>query len=98
MLAPCSGGGLFAGVATAAKCVDPKIRCFPVEPADADDTRQSFLKGERVSIPPPRLSPMACASRYPGKLTFPIVQQLAEDVLTVSDEEIIATFVSCCSG
>ena len=53
LLAPCSGGGLFAGVSTAAKALNPRIRCFAVEPDTADDTRQSFLKGERVSIPPP---------------------------------------------
>src|SRR5688572_24144916 len=33
VLAPCSGGGLFAGVATAARTINPRIRCFPVEPA-----------------------------------------------------------------
>src|SRR5918996_3123744 len=49
VLAPCSGGGLFAGVAAAAKSVKSKIPCFPVEPESADDTRQSFLKGDRVS-------------------------------------------------
>ena len=42
VLVPCSGGGLFAGVATAAKSLNPKIRCFPVEPVTAEDTRQSL--------------------------------------------------------
>src|SRR5882724_5841384 len=32
LLAPCSGGGLFAGVSTAAKSVQPSIHCFAVEP------------------------------------------------------------------
>ena len=91
VLAPCSGGGLFAGVATAAKSLNPKIRCFPVEPVTADDTRQSFLKGERVSIPPPPTIADGLRVQIPGKLTFPIVQKLADDVLTVSDEEIIET-------
>ena len=91
VLVPCSGGGLFAGVATAAKALNPKIRCFPVEPATADDTRQSLLKGERVTIPPPPTIADGLRVQIPGKLTFPIVQQLAEDVLTVTDEEIIAT-------
>src|SRR4026208_492463 len=91
VLAPCSGGGLFAGVATAAKAMKPKIRCFPVEPATADDTRQSFLKGERVSIPPPPTIADGLRVQIPGKLTLPILQQVAEDVLTVSDEEIVAT-------
>ncbi|HKQ53972.1 MAG TPA: threonine/serine dehydratase, partial [Pyrinomonadaceae bacterium] len=48
LVTPCSGGGLFAGTSTVAKALNPKIRCFAVEPALANDTRQSFLKGERV--------------------------------------------------
>ena len=91
VLAPCSGGGLFAGVATAAKAANPGIRCFPVEPADADDTRQSLLKGERVTIPPPATIADGLRVQIPGRLTFPIIQKLADDVLTVSDEEIVAT-------
>lgn len=91
VLTPCSGGGLFAGVATAAKGLNPRIKCYPVEPDTADDTRQSFLKGERVSIPPPPTIADGLRVTIPGKLTFPIIQRLADDVLTVTDEEIIAT-------
>jgi threonine dehydratase len=91
ILAPCSGGGLFAGVATAARAANPGIRCFPVEPDTADDTRQSFVRGERVSIPPPPTIADGLRVQLPGAITFPIIQGLAEDVLTVSDEEIIAT-------
>ncbi|HEU4507006.1 MAG TPA: threonine/serine dehydratase [Pyrinomonadaceae bacterium] len=91
VLTPCSGGGLFAGVAAAAKAINPNVRCFPVEPATADDTRQSFLKGERVTIPPPPTIADGLRVQIPGKLTFPILQQLADDVLTVTDDEIVAT-------
>ena len=91
VLAPCSGGGLFAGVATAAKALNPKIRCYPVEPDTADDTLQSFRKGERVSIPPPPTIADGLRVQIPGRLTFPITQQLADDVLTVSDDEIVET-------
>lgn len=91
LLAPCSGGGLFAGVSTAAKAISPGIRCFPVEPETADDTRQSFLKGERVSIPPPPTIADGLRVQSPGTLTFPVLQKTAEDVLTVSDDEIIET-------
>jgi threonine dehydratase len=91
LLAPCSGGGLFAAVSTAAKAINPGIRCFPVEPDTADDTRQSFLKGERVTIPPPPTIADGLRVQSPGTLTFPILQQTAEDVLTVSDEEIMET-------
>jgi threonine dehydratase len=91
LLTPCSGGGLFAGVSTAAKGLNPRIRCFAVEPDTADDTRQSFLKGERVTIPPPPTIADGLRVQSPGKLTFPVLQKTAEDVLTVSDEEIIET-------
>ena len=91
VLTPCSGGGLFAGVATAAKALNPKIECYPVEPDTADDTRQSVIKGERVSIPPPPTIADGLRVQIPGKLTFPILQKVADDVLTVSDDEIIET-------
>ena len=91
VLTPCSGGGLFAGVATAAKALNPSIKCYPVEPDTADDTKQSLSKGERVSIPPPPTIADGLRVQIPGKLTFPIIQRLADDVLTVTDEEIIET-------
>lgn len=89
LLTPCSGGGLFAGVSTAAKALNPRIRCFAVEPDTADDTQQSFRKGERVSIGPPPTIADGLRVQSPGTLTFPLLQQTAEDVLTVSDQEII---------
>jgi threonine dehydratase len=49
------------------------------------------LKGERVAIPPPPTIADGLRVQIPGELTFPIVQQVAEDVLTVSDEEMIET-------
>ena len=48
-------------------------------------------KGERVSIPPPPTIADGLRVQSPGMLTFPILQKTAEDVLTVSDDEIIET-------
>ena len=91
ILAPCSGGGLFAGISTAARSLKPGIRCFAIEPESGDDTRQSFIKGERVSIAPPPTIADGLRVQTPGTLTFPILQQNADDVLTVSDDEIVET-------
>jgi threonine dehydratase len=91
MLTPCSGGGLFAGVSTAAKSVQPSIRCFAVEPETANDTQQSIRQGERVAIPPPPTIADGLRVQTPGALTFPITRANATEVLTVSDQEIIAT-------
>jgi threo-3-hydroxy-L-aspartate ammonia-lyase len=91
LLTPCGGGGLFAGASTAAKALRPQVRCFPVESELSDDTRQSFVRGERVTIPPPPTIADGMRTQTPGALTFPIVQRNAEDVLTVSEEEIVET-------
>lgn len=91
VLTPCSGGGLFAGVSTAARALNPRIRCFAVEPVTANDTQQSIARGERVSITPSSTIADGLRVQCPGALTFPITQQNAEAVLTVSDEEIAET-------
>lgn len=90
IVTPCGGGGLFAGVSTVAKSLRQDALCFPVEAETADDTLQSFLKGERVRIPPPTTIADGMRVQMPGALTFPILQQNAEEVLLVSDQEIIA--------
>jgi threonine dehydratase len=91
LLTPCSGGGLFAGVSTAAKGLKPSIRCFAVEPDTANDTQQSFEQGQRVKISPPPTIADGLRVQTPGELTFPITRQNTEAVLTVTDEEIIET-------
>src|SRR5438445_3349838 len=88
---PCSGGGLFAGVSTAAKSIKPSIKCFAVEPETANDTQQSIAKDERVKIPPPPTIADGLRVQTPGALTFPITHANAEDVLTVTDDVIVAT-------
>ena len=89
LLTPCGGGGLFAGASTAAKALRPQVRCFPVESELSDDTRQSFLKGERVAIPPPATIADGMRTQMPGALTFPVLQANAEQVLAVSEDEIV---------
>jgi threonine dehydratase len=82
------GGGLVSGCATIAKSINPKIRIFGIEPELANDTWQSFRKGERVEIPPSETIADGLRSPSPGKLTFPIIQQLVEDILLVTEDEI----------
>jgi threo-3-hydroxy-L-aspartate ammonia-lyase len=91
IVTPCSGGGLFAGTSTAAKGLKPEIRCFAVEPELANDTQRSFLKGERVQIAPSETIADGLRVQTPGALTFPVLRETAEEVLTVSEEELINT-------
>src|SRR6266851_1199517 len=91
LLVPVSGGGLMAGSATAAKHLRPAIEIYGIEPETADDTAQSFAKGERVAISVPRTVADGLQVNCPGKLTFPILQATVRGILLVSDQEMIET-------
>jgi threonine dehydratase len=91
LLVPTSGSGLLAGCAVAAKHLRPQIRLFGVEPEAGNDTWLSFRRRERVEIPVPKTIADGLQVTAPGKLTFPIVRELVEDILLVSDQELIST-------
>lgn len=88
-IAPISGGGLLAGMATAIKALSPPTAIVGVEPAAFDDTLQSLQKGERVTIRPAGRSYCdALESPFPGQITFPVMQRTVADVATVTDAEV----------
>lgn len=89
LVVPIGGGGLIAGCAVAAKGIDPTIRVLGVETVGADDTKLSLAKGERVVIPPPPTIADGTRSQTPGELTFPVMQKLLDDVLVVSDDQVL---------
>ena len=84
-------GGLLSGSATIAKAIHPAIRVFGAEPEGANDTFLSFQAGQRVTVPHPDTIADGLRAPQPGALTFPVLQQLAEGVVLVSDEEIRQT-------
>ena len=89
IVTPCGGGGLFAGCSTVARALSPETMCFAVEAETANDTFMSLQKGERVCIDPPPTIADGMRNQYPGKITFPILQRTATDVILVTDEEIV---------
>ncbi len=89
LLTPVGGGGLLAGCSTAVKALVPGARVYGVEADTANDTWLSFRKGERVRILPPPTIADGIRNLSPGELTFPILQQLVEEILLVSDDEIV---------
>jgi len=86
---PVGGGGLIAGCATAAKALRPGIRIVGVEPEAGDDTQQSLAAGERVRIDVPRTIADGLQAAEPGELTFEVNRNLLDEVVTVSDDEIL---------
>jgi len=89
IITPVGGGGLLAGCATIAKAIDGGIRVIGAEPDGANDTFLSMLAGTRVAVHPDTIADGLRAPK-PGELTFPVIQQLAEIIVTVSEDEIRA--------
>lgn len=89
MLVCLGGGGLLSGCALAAHALAPHCRIIGVEPELADDAARSFRSGTLHTVENPPT--IADGARTPslGKLTFPLVLELAHDVVTVSEEAIV---------
>jgi threo-3-hydroxy-L-aspartate ammonia-lyase len=90
LVVPVGGGGLIAGSAVAAKGTDASIRVVGVEPEAGDDTKRSLAAGSRVSIGVPRTIADGQMATVPGELTFSINRELVDEVVLVSDAEIVA--------
>ncbi|MGH9585193.1 MAG: threonine ammonia-lyase [Bryobacteraceae bacterium] len=88
--APLGGGGLLSGTLIVAKALRPRIRVFGIEPELANDWHQSIQAGKRIGIQPPETIADGLRTPMPGEITFPIVRDLAEGVLLVSEDEIKA--------
>lgn len=83
------GGGLLGGAALAAKALNPGCRVFGVEPEAGNDGQQSLRKGEIVSISVPKTIADGAQTAYLGQITFPLIQNLVEDIVTVSDAALV---------
>ncbi len=88
LLIPIGGGGLISGCSVAIKSLNPNIEVIGVEPLEADDTKQSVDAGHRVVTDDS--STIADGLRaIVGELTFPIIQRYVDDVVTVTEDEIL---------
>jgi threonine dehydratase len=87
LVVPVGGGGLLSGCAVVA--AQHGVRVVGVEPEAGDDFRQSLAAGERIAIPVPRTIADGQQTPAPGEKTFPVVQRLVSEIVTVTDEEIV---------
>lgn len=88
IVAPVGGGGLVSGIAVAAKALRPAIRVIGAEPAGAADTARSKAEGHLVS----EINPQSIAKGLLvglGEITWPIVRDLVDEVVTVDDDSTI---------
>jgi threonine dehydratase len=89
IVVPVGGGGLAAGTCLAARHVNPNIQVIAAEPAGADDCFRSWQTGERQPMEKPNTIADGLLTRV-GELTWPILKDHLSDVITVTDDEIVA--------
>ena len=88
VLAPVGGGGLLSGTAITAKELSPGIRVIAVEPKNADDAYRSIRAGRIIK--PENPDTIADGLRTAlGDKTFPIIRDLVDDIVLVSEEDIV---------
>ncbi len=88
LLVPMSGGGLMAGCAVATTGLRPDCHLVGVEPEGAADSFASLAAGTRQRVDAPHSIADGLLVPTPGELTFAINQQLVDQVVTVSDDQI----------
>ena len=83
------GGGLLSGSALATRALSPGCKLYGVEPEAGNDGQQSFRKGEIVHIDTPQTIADGAQTQHLGGLTFPIIRRDVDDILTVTDAQLI---------
>lgn len=86
---PLGGGGLLAGSLLAASAICPDCEVYGVEPQAGNDGQQSLRQGSIVRIAQPASIADGAVTQALGTLTFPLIQQHARGILTVSDPQLI---------
>ena len=85
---PIGGGGLISGTAIALKSVNPRIRIYGVQSAAVPGMLESMKRGAVTKVPYTPTIADGIAVKTVGNLTFDIVKQYVDDIVTVTDDEI----------
>lgn len=93
LVVPIGGGGLIAGIATAAKGIKPDIRVVGVEAAGAPAALLSRQAGAIITLAAARSLADGIALKQVGTLTFPVIEALVDEIVTVEEEEIAHAIV-----
>jgi threonine dehydratase len=93
IVVPIGGGGLISGMALAAKAINPSIKVIGVEPDGAQAMKVSVEHNELTNLEQVDTIADGVAVKNPGDLTFPIICDCVDDIVTVSDYEIMDAFL-----
>lgn len=89
ILVPVGGGGLISGIAIAAKAINPNIKVIGVESTGAAGMKRSLEAGKVVELNEVDSIADGAAVKTPGTLTFDIVKDYVDEIITLDDQDLI---------
>lgn len=94
VIVPIGGGGLIAGVAFALKMLRPDVKVYGVQAEGAPSMAHSISEGHKVHLDSVRTVADGIAVKEPGDLTYSLVKEYVDEVVTVSEDEIAAAILA----
>ncbi len=94
VVVPVGGGGLLSGIAYAVKSIKPSCRVYGVQAAGADSMCRSFRDKERRCATSASTFADGISVKVPGQLTYDLCSTYADDIVTVSDDEIATAILT----
>ena len=94
IVVPVGGGGLISGVAYAAKSLKPDIKVFGVQAKEAASMADSLKYDEQVTLNTVNTFADGIAVKHPGDLTFELIKDYVDDVVTVTEDEIAVAILA----
>lgn len=94
VVVPVGGGGLLSGIAFAIKHLRPDIKVYGVQAERAAGMVESIRNGELVTLPGVSTFADGIAVKHPGDLTFSLIREYVDDVVTVTEDEIATAILT----
>lgn len=93
IIVPVGGGGLISGIAVAAKMLKPDIKIIGVEPEGAKSMKTSIEMNKIINLEKVTTIAEGVAVKKPGDITFAIIKEFVDEIITVSDFELMEAFL-----
>ena len=93
VVVPIGGGGLISGVAYAIKHLNPNVKIYGVQAAGAASMVKSQQEGTPITLDQAETFADGIAVKHPGDITYQLVEQYVDEIVTVSEDEIAAAIL-----
>ena len=94
VVVPIGGGGLISGVAYAIKPLNPNVKIYGVQAAGAASMVKSQQEGTPITLDQAETFADGIAVKHPGDITYQLVEQYVDEIVTVSEDEIAAAILA----